>query len=214
MQFNQWTSTSSDALAHPTCWVKASNENDSRAGTSSDRERISHVQTGRRTICKAKMRNALVPAPSFAPKPKNPPTPKKDNPAKDAICHQCGEVGHWRRISCDFTGTTVKNILKCLRNTKDIFVRGDIEREHRVFVTDVGYLTVPPWLLINVVDGKWVYRLKRDKNGAITHYKARFAAKGFRQQPGMIFMSIKPVVKSTTIQSVLSLAVTTLALCS
>nr|GEV97999.1 retrotransposon protein, putative, Ty1-copia subclass [Tanacetum cinerariifolium] len=35
-------------------------------------------------------------APPFAPIPKNPPTPKKDNPAKDAICHQCGEVGHWR----------------------------------------------------------------------------------------------------------------------
>ncbi|GKC98124.1 hypothetical protein Tco_1168399 [Tanacetum coccineum] len=43
---------------------------------------------------KAKMGYALVQAPSFAPKPKNPPTPKKDNPAKDAICHQCGEVGH------------------------------------------------------------------------------------------------------------------------
>nr|GEW95547.1 hypothetical protein [Tanacetum cinerariifolium] len=36
----------------------------------------------------------------------------------------------------------------------------------------------------NVVDGKWVYRLKRDKNGAITRYKARFVVKGFRQQPG------------------------------
>ncbi|GJW84598.1 zinc finger, CCHC-type containing protein [Tanacetum coccineum] len=35
--------------------------------------------------------------PSYAPKPKNPPPPKKDNPAKDAICHHCGEVGHWRR---------------------------------------------------------------------------------------------------------------------
>ncbi|GJY29662.1 zinc finger, CCHC-type containing protein [Tanacetum coccineum] len=46
---------------------------------------------------KVKMGNALVPAPSFAPKPMNPPTPKKDNPVKDAICHQCGEVGHWRR---------------------------------------------------------------------------------------------------------------------
>ncbi|GJS01654.1 retrotransposon protein, putative, ty1-copia subclass [Tanacetum coccineum] len=23
--------------------------------------------------------------------------PKKDNPAKDAICHHCSEVGHWRR---------------------------------------------------------------------------------------------------------------------
>ncbi|GKE64924.1 hypothetical protein Tco_1519085 [Tanacetum coccineum] len=31
---------------------------------------------------KAKMGNALVPAPYFAPKPKNPPTPKKDNLAK------------------------------------------------------------------------------------------------------------------------------------
>nr|GFB62475.1 zinc finger, CCHC-type [Tanacetum cinerariifolium] len=33
----------------------------------------------------------------FAPKPKTPPPPKKDNPAKDAICHQCGEVRHWKR---------------------------------------------------------------------------------------------------------------------
>ncbi|GJX06750.1 retrotransposon protein, putative, ty1-copia subclass [Tanacetum coccineum] len=35
--------------------------------------------------------------PSYAPKPKIHPPPKKDNPAKDAICHHCGEVGHWRR---------------------------------------------------------------------------------------------------------------------
>ncbi|GJZ07336.1 retrotransposon protein, putative, ty1-copia subclass [Tanacetum coccineum] len=35
--------------------------------------------------------------PSYAPKPKNLPPPKKNNPAKDVICHYCGEVGHWRR---------------------------------------------------------------------------------------------------------------------
>nr|GFA06672.1 hypothetical protein [Tanacetum cinerariifolium] len=40
---------------------------------------------------KAKMGYAPTQTPPFAPKPKNPPTPKKDNPAKDAICHQCGE---------------------------------------------------------------------------------------------------------------------------
>ncbi|GKF79807.1 hypothetical protein Tco_0235375, partial [Tanacetum coccineum] len=28
---------------------------------------------------------------AYAPKPKIPPPPKKDNLAKDAICHQCGE---------------------------------------------------------------------------------------------------------------------------
>nr|GEZ36226.1 zinc finger, CCHC-type [Tanacetum cinerariifolium] len=45
---------------------------------------------------KGKMGNASNNA-SFASKPKTPPLPKKDNPTKDAICHQCGEVGHWRR---------------------------------------------------------------------------------------------------------------------
>nr|GEY32686.1 zinc finger, CCHC-type [Tanacetum cinerariifolium] len=45
---------------------------------------------------KGKMGNASNNA-SFASKPKTPPLPKKYNPAKDAICHQCGEVGHWRR---------------------------------------------------------------------------------------------------------------------
>nr|GEX17156.1 zinc finger, CCHC-type [Tanacetum cinerariifolium] len=37
---------------------------------------------------KAKIGYAPVPALSFAPKPNNPPPPKKENPAKDAICHQ------------------------------------------------------------------------------------------------------------------------------
>ncbi|GKG45022.1 uncharacterized mitochondrial protein-like protein isoform X2, partial [Tanacetum coccineum] len=61
----------------------------------------------------------------------------------------------------------------------------------------------------NVVDGKWVYRLKRDKNGAITRYKERFVVKGFRQQPGIDFNeTFSLVVKSITIRAVLSLAVT------
>ncbi|GKB99098.1 zinc finger, CCHC-type containing protein [Tanacetum coccineum] len=46
---------------------------------------------GNQGKCKAKMGYAPVQAPPFAPKPKNYPTPKKDNLAKDAICHQCGE---------------------------------------------------------------------------------------------------------------------------
>nr|GEU94104.1 hypothetical protein [Tanacetum cinerariifolium] len=61
------------------------------------RKKLRKAAKGNQGKGKAKMGNALVPAPSYAPKPKNPPTPKKDNPAKDTICHQCGEVGYWRR---------------------------------------------------------------------------------------------------------------------
>ncbi|GKA56617.1 zinc finger, CCHC-type containing protein [Tanacetum coccineum] len=63
---------------------------------------------GNQGKCKAKMGYAPVPVPLFAPKPKNPPTPKKDNPAKDAICHQCGEVGHWRRNYPVYLGELMK----------------------------------------------------------------------------------------------------------
>ncbi|GKC51048.1 zinc finger, CCHC-type containing protein [Tanacetum coccineum] len=34
---------------------------------------------------------------AYAPKPKIPPPPKRDNPAKDSICHHYKEVGHWMR---------------------------------------------------------------------------------------------------------------------
>ncbi|GKD59643.1 hypothetical protein Tco_1297152 [Tanacetum coccineum] len=34
---------------------------------------------------------------AYAPKPKIPPSPKRDNLAKDSIYHHCKEVGHWRR---------------------------------------------------------------------------------------------------------------------
>nr|GEW53322.1 zinc finger, CCHC-type [Tanacetum cinerariifolium] len=41
---------------------------------------------------KGKGKNKLA----YAHKAKIPPPPKRDNPAKDSICHHCKEVGHWR----------------------------------------------------------------------------------------------------------------------
>ncbi|GKF04674.1 zinc finger, CCHC-type containing protein [Tanacetum coccineum] len=34
---------------------------------------------------------------AYAPKPKIPPPPKREDPAKYSICHECGETGHWKR---------------------------------------------------------------------------------------------------------------------
>ncbi|KAK1436331.1 hypothetical protein QVD17_02110 [Tagetes erecta] len=41
---------------------------------------------------------------------------------------------------------------------------------------------VPPPPNTNVIDCKWLYRLKTDQNNARTRYKARLVARGFRQQ--------------------------------
>ncbi|GKF74126.1 zinc finger, CCHC-type containing protein [Tanacetum coccineum] len=46
---------------------------------------------------------------AYAPKPKIPPPPKKDNPAKDAICHQCGDVGHWKWNCPQYLAELLKN---------------------------------------------------------------------------------------------------------
>ncbi|GJZ02295.1 putative RNA-directed DNA polymerase [Tanacetum coccineum] len=87
--------------------------------------------------------------------------------------------------------------------------RQAMKEEYDALMKNGTWSLVPRASNTNVVDGKWVYRLKRDKNGAITRYKARFVAKGFRQQPGIDFHeTFSPVVKSTTIRAVLSLAVT------
>ncbi|GJU60549.1 putative RNA-directed DNA polymerase [Tanacetum coccineum] len=87
--------------------------------------------------------------------------------------------------------------------------RQAIKEEYDALMKNGTWYLVPRASNTNVVDGKWVYRLKRDKNGAITRYKARFVAKGFRQQLGIDFHeTFSLVVKSTAIRSVLSLAVT------
>ncbi|GKB83370.1 retrotransposon protein, putative, ty1-copia subclass [Tanacetum coccineum] len=49
--------------------------------------------------------------PSYTPKPTNLPPPKKDNPAKDAICHHYGEVG---------CGTHICNTTQGLRGSKKL----------------------------------------------------------------------------------------------
>ncbi|GKE70321.1 nucleotide-binding alpha-beta plait domain-containing protein, partial [Tanacetum coccineum] len=59
-----------------------------------------------------------------------------------------------------------------------------MKEEYDSLMKNRTWSLVPCASTTNVVDGKWVYRLKQDKNGAIIRYKARFVAKGCRQQPG------------------------------
>ncbi|GJW49563.1 retrotransposon protein, putative, ty1-copia subclass [Tanacetum coccineum] len=44
-----------------------------------------------------------------AGKPKIPPPPKRENPAKDSVCHQCGDTGHWKRNYPQYLAELLKN---------------------------------------------------------------------------------------------------------
>jgi hypothetical protein len=58
-----------------------------------------------------------------------------------------------------------------------------------------------------VIKGGWVFRIKRDSNGRVLQYKARYVAKGYAQQQGVdYFETYAPVAKIKSLRFVFALA--------
>ena len=67
---------------------------------------------------------------------------------------------------------------------------------------------VPPRQGKNLIDCKWVFRVKRKSDGTVDRYKARLVAKVFKLRYGIDYEdTFSPVVKATTIRLVLSIVV-------
>lgn len=62
-----------------------------------------------------------------------------------------------------------------------------------------------------VVGCRWIFKTKRRADGSLEQQKARPMAKGYHQLPGVDYIErFNPVVKTTTVWLILSLAVTAL----
>jgi histone deacetylase 1/2 len=80
--------------------------------------------------------------------------------------------------------------------------------EYTALMKNKTWHLVPPEQGRNIIDCKWVYKIKRKADGSIDRYKTRLVAKGFKQRYGIDYEdTFSPVVKAAKIRLVLSIAV-------
>jgi hypothetical protein len=83
-----------------------------------------------------------------------------------------------------------------------------MDSEFKALQANNTWHLVPPRKGVNIIDCKWVYKIKKNSDGTIDRYKARLVVKGFKQRYGVDYKdTFRPVVKAATIRLVLSLAV-------
>jgi histone deacetylase 1/2 len=86
--------------------------------------------------------------------------------------------------------------------------RAAMQEEYNALMENKTWTLVPSSSNKNLIDCKWVYRIKQRADGTIDRYKARLVAKGFKQRYGIDYEdTFSPIVKIATIRIVLAIAV-------
>jgi hypothetical protein len=83
-----------------------------------------------------------------------------------------------------------------------------VDDEYAALMRNKTWQLVPPQHDHNVINCKWVFKIKHNADGFVKRYKACLVAKGFKNHLGIDYDDTSsPVVKSATIRLIISLAV-------
>ncbi|GJW83175.1 retrovirus-related pol polyprotein from transposon TNT 1-94 [Tanacetum coccineum] len=103
---------------------------------------------------------------AYDPKPKISPPLKKENPAKDSICHQCRDTGHWKRNR----PWNLAELLKNMKLSQGVSSSVDLPPNGKT------------------VGSKWLFKKNTDMDGAVYTFKARLVVKGFTSKHYRVYM--------------------------
>ena len=96
------------------------------------------------------------------------------------------------------------NVAQALQDPK--LVRA-IQEEYDALIRNGTWTLVPSRHGHNIVDNKWVLRVKQNPDGSIARYKAHIVVKGFQQRPSIDFHeTFNPLINLITIRIMLSIA--------
>jgi hypothetical protein len=121
--------------------------------------------------------------------------------------HRAARLGplrrHWIQC-CPSTSGEPYNLQEALSS---LHWKTAMDDEYAALMKNKTWQLVPPRSNQNLIDCKWVYKIKHKPDGYVDRYKARLVAKGFKQRLGIDYDdTFSPVVKPTTIRLILSLA--------